>query len=66
MCPVVIYLSNMDYIYVLLELFKTFLKYIISKILDKMTEILYSVITAVDEVDKESIAEAGAVGSEDL
>ena len=62
MCPVVTYLSNMDYIYILLELFKTFLKYIISKILDKMSEIVYSVITAVDEVDEESIAEAGAVG----
>ena len=66
MCPVVTYLSNIDYIYILLELFKTFLKYIISKILDKMPEILYSVITAVDEVDEESIAKAGAVGSGDL
>ena len=56
----------MDYIYVLLEIFKTFLKYIISKILDKMSEIVYSVITAVDEVDEESIAEAGAVGIGDL
>ena len=56
----------MDYIYVLLEIFKTFLKYIILKLLDKMTEILYSAITAMDEVGKESIAEAGAVGSGDL
>ena len=50
----------MDCIYVLLEIFKTFLKYIISKLLDKMTEILYSAITAVDKVGEESIAEAGA------
>ena len=56
----------MDCIYVLLEIFKTFLKYIISKLLDKMTEILYSAITAVDEVGEESIAEARAVGSGDL
>ena len=56
----------MDCMYVLLEIFKTFLKYIISKLLDKMTEILYSAITAVDEVGEESIAEAGAVCSGDL
>ena len=52
----------MDYIYILLELFK----YIISKILDMMSEIVYSDIDAVDEVDEESIAEAGAVGIGDL
>ena len=56
----------MDCIYVLLEIFKTFVKYIISKLLDKMMEILYSAITAVDEVGEESIAEARAVGSGDL
>ena len=56
----------MDRIYLLLEIFKTFMKYIISKLLDKMTEILYSAITAVDEVGEESIAQPRAVGSGDL
>ena len=56
----------MDCIYVLLEIVKTFVKYLILKLLDKMMEILYSAITAVDEVGEETIAEARAVGSRDL
>ena len=55
--------SKSDFIYILVEIIKTFLKYIIGKLIDATAEILYNAVMN-EEVDEAGPVEGGGTAED--